>query len=103
MELPMGIGSRAASSSCPHPGCDHGTATPLFNFLPEEGAHLASGLVRDSDGNLYGAAPFGGANGYGSIYKLTFTDERLVLFQHARFHWRKRRRQPARTAGAFPR
>ncbi len=57
----------------PPAGCDHGTVNPLFNFLPEEGAHLASGLVRDSNGNLYGAAPFGGANGYGSIYKLTFT------------------------------
>jgi uncharacterized repeat protein (TIGR03803 family) len=57
----------------PPAGCDHGIASPLFDFLPEEGAHLASGLVRDSSGNLYGAAPFGGANGYGSIFKLTLT------------------------------
>ncbi len=53
--------------------CGRGTATPLFKFLPDQGAHLASGLVRDSDGNLYGAAPFGGKYGYGSIYKLTLT------------------------------
>jgi uncharacterized repeat protein (TIGR03803 family) len=54
-------------------GCGSGTVTPLFDFLPDQGADLASGLVMDSAGNLYGAAPFGGEYGFGSIYKLTFT------------------------------
>ena len=51
--------------------CGEGAVEPLFAF-PEQGAGLASGLVRDSAGNLYGAAPLGG-NGYGSVYKLTST------------------------------
>jgi len=57
----------------PPAGCSGGTANPLFNFLPEQGASLASGLVMDSAGNLYGAAPLGGKYGYGSVYKLTLT------------------------------
>ena len=56
----------------PPSDCGNGIVTPLLNFLPGEGAHLTSGLVADSAGNLYGAAPLGGANGFGSVYKLTF-------------------------------
>ena len=55
-------------------GCGNGTVTPLFDFPPGEGAHLASGLVMDSDSNMYGAAPPGGAHRYGFIYRLKFTD-----------------------------
>ena len=51
--------------------CGAGAVNPLFDFLSGEGEHLASGLVRDANGTLYGAAPFGGAHRYGSIYKLT--------------------------------
>ena len=53
--------------------CGSGTASPVFDFLPGEGAHLDSGLVMDGLGNLYGAAPFGGMYGYGSVYKLAWT------------------------------
>jgi uncharacterized repeat protein (TIGR03803 family) len=55
----------------PPAGCGQGAVTPLFDFVPGEGAYLASGLVMDAAGNLYGAAPLGGAYGYGSVYKLT--------------------------------
>jgi uncharacterized repeat protein (TIGR03803 family) len=55
-------------------GCSQGAVLPLFSFLPGEGQHLASGLVMNSAGNvMYGAAPFGGKYGFGSIYKLTST------------------------------
>ena len=57
----------------PPTGCGYGTVTPLFDFLPREGADLGSGLVMDAAGNLYGVAPLGGAYGYGSVYKLTST------------------------------
>lgn len=57
----------------PAADCNHGAVDPLFDFLPQQGADLASGLVMDSAGNLYGAAPFGGKYGYGSVYKLTPT------------------------------
>lgn len=59
----------------PPAGCGAGFVTPLFDFLPGQGQHLASGLVMDAFGNLYGAAPSGGKYGYGSVYKLTSTGD----------------------------
>jgi uncharacterized repeat protein (TIGR03803 family) len=56
----------------PPSGCGAGSVTPLFDFLPGQGEHLASGLIMDASAtNLYGVAPLGGAHGFGSIYKLT--------------------------------
>ena len=57
----------------PPASCGSGTVPPLFDFLSGEGADLVSGLVMDAAHNLYGAAPLGGAYGYGSVYKLTST------------------------------
>jgi len=54
-------------------GCGSGSVTPLFDFPPNQGAFLASGLVMDSAGNMYGAAPHGGEYGFGSIYELTLS------------------------------
>jgi len=46
--------------------------TVLHTFRrAEDGAYPYAGLVRDSDGNLYGTASAGGANGGGVVFKLT--------------------------------
>jgi uncharacterized repeat protein (TIGR03803 family) len=36
-----------------------------------DGSNVWAGLVRDSSGNLYGAATDGGANGFGVLYEIT--------------------------------
>src|SRR5205809_8145066 len=41
----------------------------LHAFAPV-GAYPTAGLVQDSAGNLYGTTPYGGASGYGTVYKL---------------------------------
>lgn len=38
-------------------------------------------LLQASDGNLYGATPNGGANGTGTIYKLSLSGEYTLLYQ----------------------
>src|SRR5205807_1967504 len=42
--------------------------TPYPN---SDGATPVAGLLQASDGNLYGTARFGGANGTGTIFKIT--------------------------------
>jgi len=44
----------------------------LYTFLPGQASLLASGLVMDASGNLYGVGE-GGAHGFGAVYKLTQT------------------------------
>ena len=46
--------------------------TQLHAFLSGEAGELASGLVMDKAGNLYGVGD-GGAHGFGAVYKLTHT------------------------------
>lgn len=49
-----------------------GTETILHFFRnPSLGASPYGTLVADSAGNLYGSTLFGGANGYGTVYKIT--------------------------------
>ena len=52
-----------------------GTETLLHAFCTQsgcpDGAEPQAGLVQGSDGNLYGAALFGGANNVGSVFKIT--------------------------------
>jgi len=43
----------------------------LFSFQPGQGQNLASGLVMDANGNMYGVAGYGGTFGHGTVYKLT--------------------------------
>jgi len=64
----------------PPAGCNSGTVSPLFAFLPPGGASLASGLVMDAAGNLYGSAPLGGQYGLGSVYKLKWTGTEWSYF-----------------------
>ena len=50
--------------------------TRLYAFQPGQAQFVASGLVMDGAANLYGVAGYGGANGYGTIYKLTPSSDR---------------------------
>jgi uncharacterized repeat protein (TIGR03803 family) len=52
-----------------------GTLTTLYSFSPttlnSDGLGPEAGLIQASDGNLYGTASQGGANGEGTIFKIT--------------------------------
>lgn len=47
------------------------TESPICVFGGTDGASPFSGVVFDSAGNLYGTTNSGGANGYGTVYKLS--------------------------------
>jgi uncharacterized repeat protein (TIGR01451 family) len=55
----------------------NGTLTTLYSFSAQtngnnpDGANLQSTLALGPDGNFYGTAPAGGANGYGTAFKVT--------------------------------
>lgn len=50
----------------------NGTETILHKFKKTaDGAQPIAGLVADSSGNLYGAAAYGGAYGYGTVFEIT--------------------------------
>jgi uncharacterized repeat protein (TIGR03803 family) len=56
------------------------TFTPLYSFTGgNDGAFLYAGLVRDSLGNLYGAASSGGKGGYGTVFELSPSRKLRVL------------------------
>jgi uncharacterized repeat protein (TIGR03803 family) len=47
------------------------TFTSLLSFDGTDGAFPQGALVEGADGNLYGTAPFGGAHGAGTVFKVT--------------------------------
>jgi uncharacterized repeat protein (TIGR03803 family) len=48
------------------------TFSTLYTFTGgSDGANPSAGLVRDAAGNLYGTTAWGGAYGYGVVFKLT--------------------------------
>jgi uncharacterized repeat protein (TIGR03803 family) len=51
----------------------NGTETVLHSFAANgsDGTHPYAGLVMDTMGNLYGTTYSGGANGYGTVFKVT--------------------------------
>src|ERR1700675_4408113 len=51
----------------------NGTETVLHSFAANgsDGTHPYAGLVMDTIGNLYGTTYSGGANGYGTVFKVT--------------------------------
>ena len=48
-----------------------GSLTTLYSFSYSDGATPYAGLVQGSDGNFYGTTPYGGASGYGTVFKIT--------------------------------
>jgi uncharacterized repeat protein (TIGR03803 family) len=43
-------------------------------------ARLAGGVIRDAAGNLYGTTGYGGAFGYGIVYKISPTGTETILY-----------------------
>jgi len=52
-----------------------GTLTTVYNFCSQsgcaDGGGPSAGLVQGTDGNLYGMTRGGGANGYGTVFKIS--------------------------------
>jgi uncharacterized repeat protein (TIGR03803 family) len=52
-----------------------GTPTTLYSFCSQtnctDGVHPMAGLIQATDGNFYGTTYGGGANGYGTIFRIT--------------------------------
>jgi uncharacterized protein (TIGR03437 family) len=49
-----------------------GTLTTLYNFGGgDDGGKPYAGIIQASDGNFYGTASDGGANGYGTVFEIT--------------------------------
>lgn len=58
--------------SPPPPGKTVWTKSTVYNFIGKSTGKYPTGkLTFDSSGNLYGSTRYGGASGYGAIYKLT--------------------------------
>ena len=48
-----------------------GSLTTLYSFSYSDGATPYAGLVQGNDGNFYGTTAYGGASGYGTVFKIT--------------------------------
>jgi len=59
-----------------------GKETVLYSFTGTggDGAGPTAGLVRDAQGNLYGTTGGGGANGWGTVFKVDTTGKETVLY-----------------------
>lgn len=57
-----------------------GVLTTLRLLQGSDGSNPQSGLIQGTDGSFYGTAVFGGANGFGSIYKITPSRMVTVLY-----------------------
>jgi uncharacterized repeat protein (TIGR03803 family) len=56
------------------------TSIPLFSFDGTDGANPGGVLVQASDGNLYGITSGGGANGGGTIFRITSRGTLTTLY-----------------------
>ncbi len=54
-------------------GGGHWTENVIYSFSNSDGSIPLSSLTRDNSGNLYGTTVAGGANGYGTIYELSYS------------------------------
>jgi uncharacterized repeat protein (TIGR03803 family) len=52
-------------------GKGHWTETVLYSFSGGDGAQPLAPLAFDSSGNLYGTTEYGGAHGYGTVFRLS--------------------------------
>jgi uncharacterized repeat protein (TIGR03803 family) len=77
------------------PGLGGWTETILYAFPTSgpDGDWPAGGVVMDGAGNLYGATHFGGAGGYGSVYRLAILKDGSYREGHPQL-------QPVRRMGA---
>lgn len=61
-----------------------GTLTTLYNVCSQSGCpdgnYLIAGLIQATDGNLYGIMDVGGANGSGTIFKITLSGTLTTLY-----------------------
>jgi uncharacterized repeat protein (TIGR03803 family) len=61
-----------------------GTLTTLYNVCSQSGCpdgnYLYAGLIQATDGNLYGIMDVGGANGSGTIFKITLSGTLTTLY-----------------------
>jgi uncharacterized repeat protein (TIGR03803 family) len=58
-----------------------GNETVLYTFTGgADGAGPQAGVVADAAGNLYGTTQYGGASGYGTVYKLNTAGQETVLY-----------------------
>jgi uncharacterized repeat protein (TIGR03803 family) len=61
-----------------------GHETVLYSFCPvagcADGWQPVAGLIQDAAGNLYGTTVAGGANGFGTVFKLDSTGHETVLY-----------------------
>jgi uncharacterized repeat protein (TIGR03803 family) len=62
-----------------------GTESVLHSFAggPTDGAYPLGGLIMDSAGNLYGTTSYGGANGDGTVFKISTAGMYSVLHSFA--------------------
>jgi uncharacterized repeat protein (TIGR03803 family) len=66
------------------------TFTNLYSFSGPDGSTPYAGLFRDSTGNLYGTTFYGGAYGFGTVFKLDTNNNETVLYSFAGGdRWRK--------------
>jgi uncharacterized repeat protein (TIGR03803 family) len=56
-----------------------GNGVVFHNFAGSDGEFPLAGLIMDSQGNLYGTTPNGGASGAGTVFKLDSTGNATVL------------------------
>src|SRR5215469_9742458 len=61
-----------------------GSVTTLYNVCSQSGCpdgnYLYAGLIQATDKNLYGVMDIGGANGYGTIFRITLSGTLTTLY-----------------------
>jgi len=56
------------------------TFNSLYSFDGTDGARPSAALIQATDGNFYGTAEEGGANGYGTVFKITSRGKLTTLY-----------------------
>ena len=54
------------------------TLTVLYAFMGKKDGSIPSGVIRDSQGNLYGTTIYGGAHNLGAVFKITKLNESVL-------------------------
>jgi len=61
-----------------------GTLTTIYSFCSQDscadGQFPVAGLIQGSDGNLYGTTSGGGANGYGTVFRISLAGSLTTLY-----------------------